>query len=94
VNPRISPDAFDSFFAWAPWIIGIVIYAAFYIAKRQERTPLPAAVTHAGPVTPSYSCAQCGRVGTTEQMVPQARGGAVTYVCANCAQGSSGFRPA
>jgi hypothetical protein len=85
VNPRISPDAFDSFFAWAPWIIGIVIYAAFYVAKRRECAPVPVAMTNAGPITPTFSCSQCGRVGTAEQMRPQDRGGAVTYVCSNCA---------
>jgi DNA-directed RNA polymerase subunit RPC12/RpoP len=86
VNPRISPDTFDSFFAWAPWIIGIVIYAVFYVAKRRECAPVPVTVTNTGPVTSTYSCAQCGRVGTLEQMVPQDRGGAVTYACANCAR--------
>lgn len=84
MNPKIDAGTFDSFFAWAPWIIGIIIYLTFYIAKRRECAPVPVAVTHAGPVTPTFSCAQCGRVGTTEQMMPQDRGGAVTYVCAHC----------
>lgn len=84
MTPQVSPETFDSFFAWAPWVIGITIYAVFYFAKRRECAPVPAAVTNAGPVTPTFSCAQCGRVGTIEQMVPQDRGGAVTYSCAGC----------
>lgn len=86
MNPKISPDTFDSFFAWAPWVVGIVIYATFYFAKRRECAPVLVAATNAGPVTSTYSCGQCGRVGTTEQMAPQDRGGAVTYVCTHCAQ--------
>ena len=86
MNPQISPGAFDAFFAWAPLVVGIVIYATFYFAKRAECARVPAPVTHAGPVTPTFSCSQCGRVGTMEQMLPQDRGGAVTYACAHCAQ--------
>ena len=36
MNPQISSDTFDSFFAWAPWVIGAAIYFAFYVAKRHE----------------------------------------------------------
>ena len=86
MNPQISSGAFDAFFAWAPWVVGIVIYAIFYIAKRSECAPVPVPVTNAGPVTPKYACTQCGRVGTIEQMVPQDRGAAVTYNCTSCAQ--------
>jgi hypothetical protein len=86
MNPRISADTFNSFFAWSPWVIGIVIYLGFYIAKRRECAPVPAVAGHAGPVTPTFSCARCGRIGTIDQMTSQERGGAVTYVCAQCAQ--------
>lgn len=84
MNPQISNGTFDTFFAWAPGVIGIVIYLAFYIAKRGENAPVAATAT--GPSTPTYACAQCGRVGAIEQMVPQDRGGAVTYACAHCSQ--------
>jgi hypothetical protein len=33
---EISSHAFDSFFAWAPWVVGAAIYLAFYVAKRHE----------------------------------------------------------
>ncbi len=86
MNPQVSPSAFDSFFAWAPWVVGIVIYLAFFIAKRSECAPVPVTVANAGPVTPTYACAHCGRAGTIDQMVPQDVGGAVTYTCTHCSQ--------
>jgi hypothetical protein len=80
---EISPYAFASFFAWAPWVIGIIIYATFYIAKRSEVavTPVSAGKT--------FACAVCGRRGTRERMVPQNHGGAVGWQCANCAASSA-----
>lgn len=86
MNPQISPGTFDSFFAWAPWVIGIAIYLVFYFAKRSECAQVPATATNAGPVTSTFSCSQCGRVGTMDQMVPQDRGSAVTYTCSHCSQ--------
>jgi hypothetical protein len=80
VNPQISGDAFDSFFAWAPWVIGVAIYFAFYIAKRRECAPQPAASSGQ-----TYACAGCGRRGSREQMVPQDHGGAVGWYCPHCA---------
>jgi hypothetical protein len=80
VIAEISGHAFDSFFAWAPWVVGIVIYAAFYVAKRHESATVPAS----GPGTTTYACSSCGRRGTREQMVPQHHDGAVVWQCANC----------
>ncbi len=76
---EISSQSFDSFFAWAPLVVGLIIYAAFWVAKRSESSS-PA---HAGATT--YACAVCGRRGPLEQMVPQQHGGAVGYQCAQCA---------
>ena len=78
---EISAHAFDSFFAWAPWIVGIVIYAGFYFAKRSETSTVPQSAP--GPTT--YACSSCGRRGTREQMVAQHHDGAVIWQCANCA---------
>ncbi|HYL26392.1 MAG TPA: hypothetical protein VEW74_01090 [Candidatus Nitrosotalea sp.] len=78
---EISANTFDSFFAWAPWIIGLVIYFAFYLAKRHETATVPAS---SGPTT--YACSGCGRRGTREQMVPQVHDGAVAWQCASCAK--------
>ena len=77
---EISGSAFDSFFAWAPWIVGIVIYAAFYVAKRHEVATVPASIP-----TTTYACSVCGRRGTRDQMVPQEHGGAMSWQCAGCA---------
>jgi DNA-directed RNA polymerase subunit RPC12/RpoP len=78
---EISSNAFDSFFAWAPWVVGAAIYFAFWVAKRHESSgAAPAAAGHA-----TYACAVCGRRGTLEQMTALNHGGAVGYQCANCA---------
>ena len=71
---EISPHAFDSFFAWAPWVVGVAIYVAFYIAKRHEVAAVPVSAGQ------TYACAVCGRRGTREQMVPQNHGGAIVAV--------------
>jgi hypothetical protein len=76
---EISSDAFDSFFAWAPLVIGVVIYLAFYVAKRHE------APGNAPSPGQTYACAVCGRRGSRDAMVPQNHGGAVGYQCAQCA---------
>jgi hypothetical protein len=80
VIAEISSTTFDSFFAWAPWIVGIVIYASFYVAKRHEVATVPPS---SAPTT--YACSVCGRRGTREQMVPQDHGGAIGWLCASCA---------
>jgi hypothetical protein len=81
MTPRISSETFDAFFAWAPWVVGIAIYLAFFLAKRKEgATNAPAASS-----TQTFACSQCGRSGPREAMVPQDHGGAVGWQCASCA---------
>jgi predicted SprT family Zn-dependent metalloprotease len=80
VIAELSSHAFDSFFAWAPWVVGAIIYAIFYVAKRHESRAVVAARAQT-----TYACAVCGRRGTLEQMVPQQHGGAIGYRCAQCA---------
>jgi hypothetical protein len=82
VIAEISSEAFNSFFAWAPWVIGIVIYLTFYIAKRHEAVTVPASAGQ------TFACSVCGRRGTREQMVPQNHGGAIGWQCPNCATSS------
>ncbi|MGA8098884.1 MAG: hypothetical protein WB810_09515 [Candidatus Cybelea sp.] len=79
---EISPHAFATFFAWAPWVIGASIYAIFYIAKRHEVAVVPVSGSQ------TYACAVCGRRGMREQMVAQNHGGAVGWQCASCATSS------
>jgi DNA-directed RNA polymerase subunit RPC12/RpoP len=80
VIAEISSSAFASFFAWSPWVIGAIIYGAFWFAKRNESS---SSKTSAAKTT--YACAVCGRRGPLEQMVPQQHGGAVGYQCTQCA---------
>lgn len=83
MNPQVSSGTFDSFFAWAPWVVGIVIYLMFYIAKRHEGAT--ARASPIGAAEPTYACAGCGRRGRREQMVETDHGGAVGWHCASCA---------
>jgi hypothetical protein len=79
MGPAVSPSAFDQFFAFAPLVIGLVIYLAFFVAKRSE-------ATEAGvPIGQTYACAECRRRGARDQMVPRDHGGAVSWYCARCA---------
>ena len=80
MEPQVSQNAFDQFFGWAPLIIGIVIYAIFYVAKRRETSP-----NSGMPIGQTFACANCGRRGVREHMVPQEHGGAVSWFCHRCA---------
>ncbi len=84
MEPQLSAGAFNVFFAWAPWVIGGVIYLAFYVAKRHEGAGVALPADHS-PAESSYACAGCGRRGSREQMVPQEHGGAVSWYCGDCA---------
>jgi hypothetical protein len=89
MNPTVSSDTFDAFFAWAPWVVGITIYLVFYFAKRRE-IATSIAGAHATPsqahAAQTFACSKCGRSGSREQMVVQDHGGAVGYHCTHCAQ--------
>ncbi len=77
--PVLSPELFDQLFAYAPLIIGLVIYGVFYVAKRQE-------VAAGGvPIGQTFACSTCGRRGHREHMVPQEHDGAVSWSCTTCA---------
>jgi hypothetical protein len=78
MNPVVSQDALRDFFAWAPLVLGLVIYLAVWLAKRHEAVTVPA-------LGATYACANCGRRGSREHMVPQVHDGAVSYYCSHCA---------
>lgn len=82
MNPTVSSDTFNWFFAWAPWVVGAAIYFAFYVAKRHESASGPPSIGQ------TFSCAVCGRRGTRDQMVPQDHGGAIGWQCPHCAAGA------
>ncbi len=80
MDSQISAAAFDHFFAWAPLIVGLLIYFVFYVAKRHEATATGV------PIGQTFACANCGRRGRREHMVPQQHGGATSWYCAHCAR--------
>ena len=56
---------------------------AVWLAKRRE------AATGPGTLGATFACANCGRRGSREHMVPQVHDGAVSYYCSHCAGSSS-----
>jgi len=79
MNPVVSQDLLGGFFACAPLALGLVIYLAVWLAKRHEQVAVPT-------LGATYSCANCGRRGSREHMVPQVHDGAVSYYCSHCAK--------
>lgn len=66
-------------FAWAPLTAFVVVMVILYLATRR-------APAHAGPpLGKTYACAQCGRRGGHEHMVPVTHEGAVVWYCGRCA---------
>lgn len=88
MTPRVSSGLFEQFFAWAPWIVGLVIYFAFYVAKRHEVAVVPAVAAPTN-AEQTFACDVCGRRGSRDQMVAQDHGGAIGYRCASCAQAAA-----
>jgi hypothetical protein len=78
-SPTVPNDTFDLIFAYAPLVIGLLIYAIFYVAKRHE------VAAGGAPLGQTFACAKCGRRGVREHMVPAQHDGAVTWFCAHCA---------
>jgi hypothetical protein len=78
---QIPASTFNQFFAWAPLVVGLLIYLVLYAAKRRE-------VTESGvPIGQTFACANCGRRGRREHMVPQEHSGAVSWYCTHCSAG-------
>ncbi len=65
------------FFAWTPLTAFVIILAVVYFATRREGS---AAAVHGK----TYACAQCGRRGKHEHMVPVTHEGAVVWYCGRC----------
>jgi hypothetical protein len=74
----VSAQTLGAFFAWAPLVLGIAIYLVTFAAKRKE-------VTEPSPLGTTFACANCGRRGEREHMVPQSHSGAISWLCAKCA---------
>lgn len=74
----LSSETVNYFFSIAPWVVFIAIVIATYVAARKSQQ------SHA-PAGKTYACAQCGRRGKHEHMVPMSREGAVVWYCGRCA---------
>ena len=79
MDSTISAATLGHFFALAPLVLGIAIYAIAYLSKRSE------VMETAPSIGTTYACASCGKRSVREHMVPQAHDGAVSYYCAKCA---------
>jgi hypothetical protein len=75
----MSAQVVDFLFAFLPMAAFIVVLAVVYYGKRSEPG---VATVHAK----TYACAQCGRRGKHEHMVPITHEGAVVWYCGRCAQ--------
>ena len=73
----LNSDAVHYFFSIAPWVVFIAIIIATYVTARN------ASHSHV-PIGKTYACAQCGRRGKHEHMVPVSREGAVVWYCGRC----------
>ena len=73
----MTADVINSFFGWAPLTIFLIILAVAYYSKRGE-------TAHAVQLGKTFACAQCGRRGKHDQMVPVTEGAAVVWYCGRC----------
>ena len=80
MSTYFSADHIAAFFAIVPWIFAIAIFVAAYLMTRGERS-------HTAPVGRTFVCANCGRRGVREHMVPQPHEGAVLWYCSHCSGG-------
>lgn len=74
----LSGSQLASFFAWAPLVLGVIIFLVAYYAKRHEGAETVS-------MGQTFACSGCGRRGVRAHMVPQAHAGAVSWYCSRCA---------
>lgn len=75
----MDSNVITEFFAWAPLTAFVIVMAILYTATRRT-----SAAGHV-PMGKTYACAQCGRRGNHEHMVPVTHEGAVVWYCSRCA---------
>jgi hypothetical protein len=75
----MSAELINQFFAWAPLTVFVIIFVVAYFMTRGQT----AGSTAHGK---TFACAQCGRRGKHEHMVPVSHEGAVVWYCGRCAQ--------
>lgn len=74
----LSADTVNLFFSLAPIVVFTIIVIVTYMATRGQQHATAA-------IGKTYACAQCGRRGKHEHMVPVSREGAVLWYCGRCA---------
>ena len=74
----MSGQIIDQILAWIPLTVFIIIVIAAYLMTRHESTGSTV-------LGKTYACAQCGRRGKHEHMVPVTHEGAVVWYCGRCA---------
>lgn len=67
-------------FAWLPLTLFVIVMIVAYTMTRRNARAVAA---HGGK---TYACAQCGRRGKHEHMVPVRHEGAVVWYCGRCAR--------
>ena len=71
---HVSPDTVNHFFAYTPWVVFLAILLVVYYATRSVGSSKT-------PIGKTYACADCGRRGNHEHMVPVNQGGSVVWYC-------------
>lgn len=74
-----SPETIAEVFAWAPLTAFVVVMFILYRATRGGH------LSAAASPSKTFACAQCGRRGSREHMVPVTHEGAVVWYCSRCA---------
>jgi hypothetical protein len=75
-------DIIAEVLAWVPMTAFIIVLVVAYFMTR------PYVGGHAAHAGKTYACAQCGRRGKHEHMVPVRHEGAVVWYCGRCARGA------
>lgn len=75
----MTAEIITEVFAWTPLTVFIIVLLTAYAMTRGGKA---AAVAHGK----TYACAQCGRRGKHEHMVPVRHEGAVVWYCGRCAR--------
>lgn len=73
----MNPQIIDQFFAWTPLVVFIIVLVVAYYATRHQSAG-------SSVIGKTYACAQCGRRGKHEHMVPVTREGSVVWYCGRC----------
>lgn len=77
MSAYFSEDHLNAFFGILPWVFGLAVFFAVYFVTRKHGAEV-------APVGRTYACANCGRRGVREHMVPQTHEGAVVWYCSRC----------